>query len=298
MSIRISEISQFSGERFLSNSIIIHETSRHHSTRGELPRHLASALGASGVSIVFFELDAALQETKRTSFSTDNSADSVVGSANDWAGSLLREGTGSGRVSKVERFASPSPVQVLYPIDAASAVAFSIHSPDAMYAITEGGKALLLSLLSHIAVNFRYQAISAASPVRSMPLLKTLTRAEWRVLLALDSEASEKEISATLGTSANTLHSHIKSIYRRLGVQSRLSAIAILRRAERASLIAQLQTNANGETGLSNPQGQGSSGNNPADIQRDATITLHPIREVPFRSPTFSAFAGTESRVG
>src|SRR5512146_2185357 len=49
-----------------------------------------------------------------------------------------------------------------------------------------------------------------------------LTDREWIVLRHLDSDAGEKQLADQLNLSPHTLHSHIKSIYRKVGVQGRL----------------------------------------------------------------------------
>jgi DNA-binding CsgD family transcriptional regulator len=49
-----------------------------------------------------------------------------------------------------------------------------------------------------------------------------LTAREWMVLRGLMTEAGEKQLADQLTLSPHTLHSHIKSIYRKLGVQGRL----------------------------------------------------------------------------
>ena len=54
---------------------------------------------------------------------------------------------------------------------------------------------------------------------------------EWRILRHLNTDLSEKELASALITSPHTLHSHIKSIYKKLGVRNRLSAIHLLRQA-------------------------------------------------------------------
>jgi len=65
-----------------------------------------------------------------------------------------------------------------------------------------------------------------------------LTDREWVVLRGLNSDDGEKQLADRLGLSPHTLHSHIKSIYRKVGVQGRLpllqrlnSAVRELRRA-------------------------------------------------------------------
>lgn len=49
-----------------------------------------------------------------------------------------------------------------------------------------------------------------------------LTDRELMVLRGLDSDVGEKQLADQLGLSPHTLHSHIKSIYRKVGVQGRL----------------------------------------------------------------------------
>ncbi len=58
-----------------------------------------------------------------------------------------------------------------------------------------------------------------------------LTEREWMVLRGLNTEAGEKQLADQMGLSPHTLHSHIKSIYRKVGVQGRLP---LLRRTDDA----------------------------------------------------------------
>jgi DNA-binding CsgD family transcriptional regulator len=52
-----------------------------------------------------------------------------------------------------------------------------------------------------------------------------LTDREWVVLRQLHSEAGERDVAGQLGMSPHTLHAHIKSIYRKVGVNGRLSML-------------------------------------------------------------------------
>lgn len=61
-----------------------------------------------------------------------------------------------------------------------------------------------------------------------------LTDREWVVLQAMESEDGEKQLADRLELSPHTLHSHIKSIYRKLGVQGRLPVLLRLAVAQRA----------------------------------------------------------------
>ena len=52
-----------------------------------------------------------------------------------------------------------------------------------------------------------------------------LTQRERRVLQLLTSDLSERDIGQELYVSHNTVHSHVRSIYRKLGVSSRAHAL-------------------------------------------------------------------------
>jgi LuxR family maltose regulon positive regulatory protein len=69
---------------------------------------------------------------------------------------------------------------------------------------------------------------------RGGPLLERLTHRELTVLTLLAGDLSETELGRELFVSHNTVHSHVKSIYRKLGVASRGEA---LHRARAAGLL-------------------------------------------------------------
>lgn len=60
-----------------------------------------------------------------------------------------------------------------------------------------------------------------------------LTEREWVVLRGLSTEAGEKQLADQLSLSPHTLHSHIKSIYRKVGVQGRLPLLTKVQEAIR-----------------------------------------------------------------
>jgi DNA-binding CsgD family transcriptional regulator len=68
-----------------------------------------------------------------------------------------------------------------------------------------------------------------------------LTEREWVVLRCLSSDAGEKQLADQLGLSPHTLHSHIKSIYRKVGVQGRLQLLLRVEDALRDLRQSQLQ---------------------------------------------------------
>ena len=52
-----------------------------------------------------------------------------------------------------------------------------------------------------------------------------LTKREIEILRMLPTRLSQREIGRRLFVSYNTVHSHIRSIYRKLGVSSRVDAV-------------------------------------------------------------------------
>ncbi len=68
---------------------------------------------------------------------------------------------------------------------------------------------------------------------------ETLTERELRVLRLLVSDLSERDIGRELYVSHNTVHSHVRSIYRKLGVSSRAHA---LERTRELRLLARART--------------------------------------------------------
>lgn len=66
-----------------------------------------------------------------------------------------------------------------------------------------------------------------------------LTEREWVVLCELNSEDGEKQLADRLHLSPHTLHSHIKAIYRKVGVQGRLPLLQKFHQALRAYRLRQ-----------------------------------------------------------
>lgn len=65
--------------------------------------------------------------------------------------------------------------------------------------------------------------------------LRYLTPRELQVLSAIADGASTSEIGTRLQLSKNTVRSYIKTILSKLGVHSRLEAVTLLMKAERAA---------------------------------------------------------------
>jgi LuxR family maltose regulon positive regulatory protein len=72
----------------------------------------------------------------------------------------------------------------------------------------------------------RLAAARKAARLDGGTLPEELSERELTVLRLLAGDLSEREIAAELYLSFNTVHSHVKSIYRKLGVSSRAEAVA------------------------------------------------------------------------
>jgi LuxR family maltose regulon positive regulatory protein len=74
-------------------------------------------------------------------------------------------------------------------------------------------------------------------------LLVSPSEAELAVLRLLASDLSSRQIGETLFVSANTVRSHTRALYRKLGVNSRADAVA---RADALGLLASRETESPG----------------------------------------------------
>jgi DNA-binding NarL/FixJ family response regulator len=78
----------------------------------------------------------------------------------------------------------------------------------------------------------------AAESVKTVNQLDGLTPAQRRVAELLLGEASEQEIAEKLGVSYFTIHNHVKEIYRRCKVHSRVQLMCALRESSNIPCIA------------------------------------------------------------
>jgi LuxR family maltose regulon positive regulatory protein len=77
-------------------------------------------------------------------------------------------------------------------------------------------------------------AVASTGQTRRQPLVEPLSERELEVLRLLRSELDGPEIANALFVSVNTVRTHTKNIYSKLGVRSRRAAV---RRAEELGLI-------------------------------------------------------------
>lgn len=73
---------------------------------------------------------------------------------------------------------------------------------------------------------------------QALPRLSTLTKREREVVEHLVGGVSDREIARSLAISQRTVHKHLERIYRKLGLGSRTSLIAVTHRADDTNLSA------------------------------------------------------------
>jgi DNA-binding CsgD family transcriptional regulator len=110
----------------------------------------------------------------------------------------------------------------------------STHTTDALLMVAGQLSKLLKCLF----------ALNAGPQVLGKPF-ERLTEREWVVLRGLNSDDGEKQLADRLSLSPHTLHSHIKSIYRKVGVQGRLPLLLRLQNAMRDLRTATVNTSGN-----------------------------------------------------
>lgn len=126
---------------------------------------------------------------------------------------------------------------------AASRVAFYRVMPEVRYGmllelspkqpIHEKKLAMLIASADMLSRLLAAMLSCIASPAVLGSPFDRLTEREWVVLQGLQSDEGEKQLADRLELSPHTLHSHIKSIYRKLGVQGRLPVLLMMENAQR-----------------------------------------------------------------
>ena len=93
--------------------------------------------------------------------------------------------------------------------------------------LVDEARALLAEVPDAGALPARLAAVerATATPVREIDFGQRLTERELLILRMLDTHGSSREIGAQLYLSVNTVKTHTRSIYRKLGVSSRRGAL-------------------------------------------------------------------------
>lgn len=98
---------------------------------------------------------------------------------------------------------------------------------DAVRALAAGGAAATPGLTAELVRRYR---LATTVGRRLRPVHGPLSVREWEVLDELASGAPTAQVAARLGIASNTVHSHLRSVFRKLGVNSRSKAIAAAER--------------------------------------------------------------------
>lgn len=108
--------------------------------------------------------------------------------------------------------------------------------------LSESMTETLVILSKELAEQLRPLLKWQASPSSLESPFDQLSDREWPILWELNTGMCEKQIARKLEMSPHTLHSHIKSIYRKVGVQGRLSLIEALNLAVSRGRVKALDT--------------------------------------------------------
>lgn len=127
---------------------------------------------------------------------------------------------------------SPENVMLTYALASAADVAFDLHHPDAQRLLAEARG--IVDRCADPGIAGRYLArVEARHGHAERPtvegLVEELTEREVAVLRYLPSQLSQREIAAELYVSLNTVKTHCKAIYRKLGVDGRKPAVQAAR---------------------------------------------------------------------
>ena len=242
MTVSTYSIPDIPAKRLLANVILLHEFTRDGQYLADVPPLLATTIGAKSATMVLLKLGPGGFETSRATFPA-LPAGTTINPHTDWVTALLHARAidpGNHSSAPFARIEPDGVGQFLYMLGSGHAVAYSIHAPSILQTSEPANTDWLLRILAHVTRNIHERVCRPGPGVLRIAPLSSLTNAEWRVLLALDTDDAEKQIATALAISPHTLHSHIKNIYRKLQVQSRLSAVYCLRRAEHQALITQL----------------------------------------------------------
>jgi DNA-binding NarL/FixJ family response regulator len=96
--------------------------------------------------------------------------------------------------------------------------------PRAIFAASEGEAAISRSMGTRLVEQLRRRPTSSSAGMR--PVRSELTSREWEVLDLLCGRKTTDAMAAELFLSPETVRSHVKAIYRKLGVNTREDAIA------------------------------------------------------------------------
>lgn len=145
--------------------------------------------------------------------------------------------SGLGTTEAFENKPSPAqsnpPIKIIRQLNASHRMILTLHWGRRRAALSPEFAGLLDTIGDALA-----RALGTLLSWREQPALlggcfSKITGTQWHVLCHLHTDLSEKELTGFLKITPHTLHSHIKDIYRTLGVRSRLGAVHVLQQATR-----------------------------------------------------------------
>jgi DNA-binding CsgD family transcriptional regulator len=116
-----------------------------------------------------------------------------------------------------------------------------VHQAMDIRAMSEAAARMLPAVATMLAKFLSCAAAWMFHPETLAPPFSTLTPREWTVLRGLQTGAAEKELADQLNMSRHTLHSHVKAIYRKVGVPGRLLLMIRMQSVLRDMRIAKLE---------------------------------------------------------
>lgn len=220
-------------DQMLELGAILRELSSEVAHLAEIPTVLAERLGLSDITLALVHMPAPARVLVAGSTATTPNAELERALAD-----LARRGASEQSIAEddvLRPFAGST--AVVHDVGAQHRLLVVLHNPAADATLDLGRLvAAFLAKSTHATLGWQSSPATLGDP------FDRLTEREWIVLLALNSDDGEKQLADRLHLSPHTLHSHIKSIYRKMGVQGRLPLLQRLHAATRQYSIRQLAT--------------------------------------------------------
>jgi len=122
-------------------------------------------------------------------------------------------------------------VVIMEKINASHLLVLAVHEQPGLSTLKQDTMEIMQLVAGYIARSLRGSIDCAENPQVLGTPLSTLSPTEWRVLRAMNSDDSEKQLAIRLDISLHSLHAHIKTIYRKLRVSGRMQAIQLTEEA-------------------------------------------------------------------
>jgi len=134
-----------------------------------------------------------------------------------------------------------APGVLLRQLDAGFRMLLVFHPLPEQHPFTEDDLETLDAVANTLAVLLESAALWLFRPDALGTPFKTLTQREWTVLRELQTGIGEKQLAPRLQMSPHTLHSHVKAIYRKVGVPGRLPLMLKVQEMMREMRLAKVE---------------------------------------------------------